>query len=137
MFDAGYISELLKFDYPVIFLDFPVVNREVGGSYDIVLPEGQDAVKRFCMRLIREQQARAFGFVSEYLRCRSFYERFTGMREALFLSGLPVDLRYSILDAGVVPMTAIRRKRRSTGFPLCRTALWRPTTPSPSPFWTH
>ena len=103
LFDADYISELLKFDYPVIFLDFPVVDREVNGSYDIVLPESQDAVKRFCMKMIQEQRARTFGFVGEYLHCRSFYERFTGMREALFLSGLPVDLRYSILDAGVVP----------------------------------
>lgn len=102
-FDAGYISELVKFEYPVIFLDFPVVTAEVKGSFDIVLPESRDAVRLLCMKLIREQKARTFGFVGEYLHCRSFYERFTGMREALFLSGLPAELKYSILDGEALP----------------------------------
>jgi LacI family transcriptional regulator len=50
------------------------------------------------MQLIREEGCETFGFVGDYLHCRSFYERFVGMREALFLSGLSVDLQYSILE---------------------------------------
>lgn len=121
-FDVGYISELVKFAYPVIFLDFPVVSAEVKGSFDIVLPESQDAVRLFCMKLIREQKARTFGFVGEYLHCRSFYERFSGMREALFLSGLPVDLRYSILDAEALPYDSAALQaavRRLPALPDC------------------
>lgn len=102
-FEPGYISELLKFDCPVIFLDFPVVDTEIKGSYDIVLPESRDAVMRFCLRMVREHNVRTFGFVGEYLHCRSFYERFAGMREALFLAGLPVDLKYSITDTDAIP----------------------------------
>lgn len=83
-FDLSYITELVKLEYPVIFLDFPVVNTELEGSFDIVLPESQDVVKLFCMKMIREHKARTFGFVGEYLHCRSFYERFSGMGEGPF-----------------------------------------------------
>lgn len=102
-FDICYISELVKFEYPVIFLDFPVVSTEVKGSFDIVLPESQDVVMQLCTKIIHEHKARTFGFIGEYLHCRSFYERFCGMREALFLSGLPVDLSYSILNEDSLP----------------------------------
>lgn len=102
-FEPTYISELLKADCPVIFLDFPVMDAEIKGQYDIVLPESQEPVKRFCLNMIREGKAQTFGFVGEYLHCRSFYERFAGMREALFLSGLPVDLNYSIMDTDAIP----------------------------------
>lgn len=102
-FEPAYISELLKADCPVIFLDFPAVEMEAKGNYDIVLPESQEPIKRFCMNLIREENAKTFGFVGEYLHCRSFYERFAGMREALFLSGLPVNLNYSITDTDAIP----------------------------------
>ncbi len=102
-FEPAYISKLLKADCPVIFLDFPAVDMEIKGSYDIVLPESQEPIKRFCLSMIREGKAQTFGFVGEYLHCRSFYERFAGMREALFLSGLPVDLSCSITDTDAIP----------------------------------
>ena len=102
-FEPEFIRALLKAGVPVIFLDFPVVDTEIKGSYDIVLPECREAVARFCLRMIREKGARTFGFVGEYLHCRSFYERFAGMREALFLSGLPEDLSYSITGPEAIP----------------------------------
>lgn len=105
-FEPSYISELLKFDIPVIFLDFPVVDAVIKGNYDIVLPESRDAVSQFCVKLIRERGARTFGFVGEYLHCRSFYERFAGMREALFLAGLPADLTYYITGTDAIPYDA-------------------------------
>lgn len=106
LFEPSYIAELLKFDCPVIFLDFPVVDAEIKGSYDIVLPESRDVITRFCLKLIRERGVRTFGFVGEYRHCLSFYERFAGMREALFLAGLPVDLSMSVLDTAAIPYDA-------------------------------
>ncbi len=102
-FEPGYIAELLRFEVPVIFLDFPAVDREIKGSYDIVLPESRDAVKHFCLKLMEEKGARRFGFVGEYRHCRSFYERFAGMTEALIVAGLPVDLSYSVTGAEAIP----------------------------------
>lgn len=96
-FDPDYIEDLLTLDRPLIFLDFPVVNKVFKGKYDIILPESQDAVKNFCLKMITEKHCRTFGFVGDHKHCRSFYERFSGMRDALFLSELPFDLSYSIL----------------------------------------
>ena len=102
-FEPGYIAQLLELGLPIVFLDFPLYNSTLRGKYDIILPESQDIIKNFCIQLIRQENCRTFGFVGDYLHCRSFYERFTGMREALFLSGLPVDLQYSILNDDSVP----------------------------------
>lgn len=102
-FEPEYIRALLKVGVPVIFLDFPVADAELRGSYDIVLPESREAVTRFCLRMIREKGARSFGFVGEIGHCRSFYERFAGMREALFLAGLPEDLSFSVTGPDAIP----------------------------------
>jgi LacI family transcriptional regulator len=96
-FEPEYISELLELGVPLVFLDFPLTAATLKGRYDIILPESHDAVKSLCTQLIRENGCETFGFVGDFRHCRSFYERFTGMKEALFLSGLPVDLQYSIV----------------------------------------
>ena len=96
-FEPDYINQLLEQGIPLIFFDFPLLDSSPRGSYDVILPESEVAVKDYCMQLIREDGCKTFGFVGDYLHCRSFYERFVGMREALFLSGLSVDLQYSIL----------------------------------------
>ena len=96
-FEPDYINQLLEQGIPLVFFDFPLLNSSPRGSYDVILPESEVAVKDYCMQLIREDGCKTFGFVGDYLHCRSFYERFVGMREALFLSGLSVDLQYSIL----------------------------------------
>lgn len=102
-FEPEYIAELLELEIALVFLDFPLFNSTLRGRFDIILPESQDVVKNFCMDMIRENNCRTFGFIGDYLHCRSFYERFTGMREALFFSSLPVDLRYSILHDDSMP----------------------------------
>lgn len=96
-FEPAYITELLDQGIPLVFFDFPLYNSHLRGSYDIVLPESIAAIKNYCIQLIQEDSCKIFGFVGDYRHCFSFYERFVGMKEALFLSGLPVDLQYSIL----------------------------------------
>ena len=102
-FDPQYIAELLEWGLALVFLDFPLYTAPLKGRYDIILPESHDAVKGFCMQLIQEEDCKTFGFVGDYRHCRSFYERFTGMKEALFLSGLPVELQYSVLNDDSMP----------------------------------
>lgn len=102
-FEPQYIAELLEMGLALVFLDFPLYTAPLKGHYDIILPESCDAVKGLCMQMIQEENCKTFGFVGDYLHCRSFYERFTGMKEALFLSGLPVDLQYSILNDDSMP----------------------------------
>ena len=102
-FEPEYISELLELGLALIFLDFPLFTSNLRGRYDVILPESHDAVKTLCIQLIQEENCKTFGFVGDYRHCRSFYERFTGMKEALFLTGLPVELQYSILNDDSMP----------------------------------
>jgi len=104
-FEPDYIMQLVDQGIPLVFFDFPLLESAPRGSYDIILPESSAAVKHYCMQLIREEGCQTFGFVGDYRHCHSFYERFVGMREALFLSGLPVDLRYSILQDDAIGYT--------------------------------
>lgn len=107
-FEPDYITELLEQGIPLVFFDFPLLSSTPRGGYDIILPESETVVRNFCMQLIREEGCKTFGFVGDYRHCRSFYERFVGMREALFLSGLPVELRYSIVEDDSIGYTPER-----------------------------
>ena len=121
-FEPDYITQLLEQSIPLVFFDFPLLESAPRGSYDIILPESEMAVKYYCMQLIREAGCKTFGFVGDYRHCRSFYERFAGMREALFLSGLPVDLQYSILEddaSGYTPEKLSRMIDQLPGLPDC------------------
>ncbi len=95
-FNVNYIAELLEFGKAFVFMDFPLIDIALKGKYDIILPESIETIKNFCVQLIKTENCRSFGFVGDYMHCRSFYERFAGMRDALFISRLPMDLRYSI-----------------------------------------
>ena len=96
-FQQDYAAELMKLGYPMVLLDTPFTLSAPRGKYDIILPESQNVIRSFCLRMIQKEQCQTFGFVGDYQHCRSFYERFAGMREALFLSGIPYDPQYSIL----------------------------------------
>ena len=105
-FEPAYIAELVEMGVPLVFLDFPLSYSPLRGHYDIILPESQDAVTTFCLQQIREENCRNFGFVGDWQHCRSFYERFQGMKQALFFSGFPEDLSYSILEDDSLPYEA-------------------------------
>lgn len=121
-FEPQYITELLEQAIPLVFFDCPLMETVPRGSFDIILPESQLTVRHFCTQLIRESGCRTFGFVGDYRHCLSFYDRFTGMRDALFLAGLPVDLQYSILEkdsVGYTPENLSKMLDRLPGLPDC------------------
>ena len=103
LFDAEKINEIMELDCPIVFLDLPLTDNDLSGNYDIILPENFDAVKNFCLQTIKKTGMKRFGFVGDYMHCRSFYERFLGMREALFLSGVDYEPGYSILEKDTFP----------------------------------
>ena len=96
-FEEEYIHELVYFDIPLVFLDFPFIQQPVRGHYDIVLPENREAIRNYCTQLIQNESCKTFGFVGDYQHCRSFYERYAGMIEAQILSGLDINQQFSIL----------------------------------------
>ncbi|MFV0343369.1 MAG: LacI family DNA-binding transcriptional regulator [Anaerocolumna sp.] len=96
-FDTTFVSEIVESGIPSVFLDFPVCHIPMNGRFDILLPESRNAVMHFCLHLIQNESCKTFGFVGDYQHCLSFYDRYSGMREALFLTGLPNNPQYSIL----------------------------------------
>ena len=96
-FEEKYINEIVDFNIPLVFLDFPFTQQPIYGHYDIILPESRDAIRNFCTHLIQYQDCKTFGFVGDYKHCRSFYERYSGILDAQFLSGLDMTQEYSIL----------------------------------------
>ena len=121
-FEPRYVMELLEQGIPLVFFDFPFMEVLPRGNFDIIFPESQLALRHYCAQLIREDGCKTFGFVGDYRHCMSFYDRFLGMREALFLSGLPVDLRYSILEhdtSGYTPERLAKMLDQLSGLPDC------------------
>lgn len=102
LFDEPTILQLTSLGYPIVFLDATLTCMNYGGNYDIVLPENFDAIKSFCTESIRHG-VKSFGFVGDYAHCKSFYERFLGMRESMFLSGLQYDPELSITEKDSFP----------------------------------
>ncbi|MDE7158740.1 MAG: LacI family DNA-binding transcriptional regulator [Clostridiales bacterium] len=96
LFHSNYLAALIELGYPLVSLDAPVSLQLISGRYDLILPGSFDFVRACCIGLIRKRGCKTFGFVGDYSHCRSFYERFVGMREALFWENLPYSPEYGI-----------------------------------------
>ena len=95
--DEINIKKILLLGIPTVFFDFANdCNQTINGCYDIVMMENYQAVRNACLYLIREKHCRSFGFVGDIFHCKGFYERFLGMREAMFIEGIPYNESFSI-----------------------------------------
>ena len=90
------IEDILSLHIPALFFDFDYLSLDTSTPCDIILSESINSMENFCSRLIREQNCRTFGYVGDWRHCRGFYERFLGLREALFLNGIPYEETYNI-----------------------------------------
>lgn len=106
LYQSDFIPKLIGLGYPIVFLDFPVMQTNVAGNFDVVMPESLISIRNFCLSLIREKGVKTFGFVGDYRHCSSFSQRFFGMRDALFCSGLDLDLQQCIVEKDTFPYDA-------------------------------
>ncbi|HHU28009.1 TPA: LacI family transcriptional regulator [bacterium] len=95
-FENEFIKELLSQEVPVVFIDFTSSITDFKGNFDIVMMENIDVVKQLCNLLIKQSNCKTFGFVGDYTHCKGFYERFIGMKEALFANNIEYQPSYSI-----------------------------------------
>lgn len=115
-FNSDFIKQLLELGLALVFMDFPFDDFSIKGKYDIILPESFNVIRNFCLQLIEKEKCKAFGFVGDYIHCRSFYERFLGMREAMYISGLEFDSQFSILNKDSDPYDPITLEKRISTF---------------------
>lgn len=103
------IGRILALDKPTVFFDFVCNAPPSDKSYDIILADSFLPVRDICSELIEKQGVKTFGFIGDYRHCLGFYNRFAGMREALFLHGLPYDERYSVFREDSLPYNDVSK----------------------------
>lgn len=96
MFDDSYCRMLCGLGIPALFVDAPAESLGRPLKADRLLPDNQSDICAFVTEMVRRNK-RSIGFVGECRHCQSFFERYTGYRTALLLSGLPSMEEYCIL----------------------------------------
>ncbi|MFP4177826.1 MAG: LacI family DNA-binding transcriptional regulator, partial [Acholeplasmataceae bacterium] len=97
LYAREHLNHVLSIGTPVVFIDSFTFMNQMTGNYDVILMEGMQNIYRITTKLI-EHGAKTFGFVGDPQHCQGFYERYLGMREALFDRGIPFNPSYCILD---------------------------------------
>lgn len=87
MFNRNYCSMLCSLGTPLLFVDSPVYNLEEPLKADHLYMDNQTNIHRFVREMVRRDKKR-IGFIGETMYCQSFFERYMGYRNALYLSGL-------------------------------------------------
>lgn len=95
MFDGKYSSMLCGLGTPILFVDAPVTGLDGPLKADSLYMENQSCIHSFVREMVRRGKKR-IGFIGEYLHCRSFFERYMGYRDAMYLSGLPCPEEYCV-----------------------------------------
>jgi LacI family transcriptional regulator len=125
LFDEKLINHLLSLDIPTVFIDFIKSPDNIKGNYDVVMMESINSVASVCTKLIREGQKEKLAFVGDFNHCLGFYERFRGMREALYTAKLPYNHNLSITEPDSFPygnpaeLTRILRDKEKADVYVC------------------
>lgn len=95
MFDKRYSDMLCRLETPILFVDSPVAGTEEPLKADIVCMDNQACIHSF-IREMAQRDRREIGYIGEYMHCQSFFERYMGYRNAMYLLGLPLREEYCI-----------------------------------------
>jgi LacI family transcriptional regulator len=102
LYAREHLNHVLSIGTPIVFIDSLTFMNRMSGNYDVILMESMQNIYRITTKLIGHG-AKTFGFVGDPEHCQGFYERFLGMREALFEHGMPFDQLYSVLESDDSP----------------------------------
>ena len=95
LFDREYASMLCGLGIPTLFVDSPVIGLEEPLKSDCLYMENQNNIFAFIKEMIRRDK-KEIGFIGEYMHCQSFFERYMGYRNAMYLLGLSCPESYCI-----------------------------------------
>lgn len=87
MFNRNYCSMLCALNTPVLFVDSPAYSLSEPLKADHLYMDNQSNIHLFVHEMIRRGKKR-IGFIGEAMYCQSFFERYMGYRNAMYLSGL-------------------------------------------------
>lgn len=95
-FDRAYSAMLCSLGTPILFVDSPVVGLGEPLRADCLYMENESNIYSIIKEMSRRGKKR-IGFIGEYLHCQSFFERYMGYRNALYLLNLPCPEEYCII----------------------------------------
>ncbi len=96
LFDYDYCRMICGLDIPVLFVDTPAIGQREPLKADCLYMNNQAHSYSFVKEMVRRGKTR-IGFIGDYLHCQSFFERYMGYVNALFLAGLPYCEQYCLL----------------------------------------
>lgn len=96
MFDPQYSQMLCGLDIPVLFIDSYAGTLSEPLEADKLYMDNRSNIYRFSKEMVQRGKKR-IGFIGEYLHCQSFFERYMGYRDAMYMLGVPCLDKYCIL----------------------------------------
>lgn len=102
LYDKKYLNHVLHIGTPIVFIDSMTSSTPLVGNYDVVLMESIQNIYKIACKMISEG-SKTFGFVGDPEHCQGFYERFLGLREALFKNKMVLDEKKCILESDDSP----------------------------------
>ncbi len=99
MFHYEYAKMLCNLDIPILFADTPVIPLNGPLNADCLYMNNKTHMFTVVNEMIKKGKTR-IGFIGEYTHCQSFYERYAGVREALWLNGIQADEKFFITGNG-------------------------------------
>ncbi|XCP86544.1 LacI family DNA-binding transcriptional regulator [Roseburia hominis] len=97
MFDLPYSQMLCDLDIPVLFVDSPVCGLDGSLKADRLYMDNQSNIFAFVKEMVRRGKTQ-IGFIGTYRHCQSFFERYMGYRDAMYLAGLPCQEKFCFLE---------------------------------------
>jgi len=95
LFDEKYASMLCRLGTPILFVDSPVIAPGEPLKADFLYMENQTNICSFIGEMVRRGKKK-IGFIGEYRHCQSFFERYMGYRNTMYLLGLKCREEYCI-----------------------------------------
>lgn len=95
MFDYNYCKMLTDLGYPMLMVDGPVLSYAKPLKADMLLMNNATGIFSL-IDTTKKKGVSKIGFVGEVTHCRSFFERYTSFRDAMFLYSLPIVEEYSL-----------------------------------------
>lgn len=90
VFSLDYITQIMKSNIPVVFLDAPSDNDSISQYGDVVVCEGVNSIKKITNSLIA-QGLKKIGFIGDTTYCKTINDRYQGYLSALTTAGYPID----------------------------------------------
>ena len=95
MFNPKYCSMLCELGTPLLFVDSPASGLGEPLKADVLSMDNQSNIHVFVHEMARRGKKR-IGYIGNCMHCQSFFERFLGYRNAMYLCGLSCLEEYCI-----------------------------------------